>query len=432
MAVSDYKTNPDENTTISGINIAEGCPPSGINNAIRQLMADVKVDHDAQESTNTDLANIMTGATASAAGTSGNVPAPAAGQQDFFLLGNAKWGKLSEQPDFVDLADRVTEAESKTALPLGHIFTWPFSTPPDGSIIVNGTTYSRELYSDLWTYLSSHPSWIKTDDEWQSIAAANNGYCPYFSSGDGSSTFRVPKFAPYQQLAISAANATTYHQAGLPNIKGRLPCESGSFGFYTPNEGDGALYSDSTGGLWGFASAGTGNFATGINIDASRFSDKYGRSDTVQPESHEWVVCIVAYGRVTNVGEVDVANVMSAIGVVQSNPNLQGTAHLRESWSDNSGGWYRIYSDGWCEQGGTVPAGQISATFYKPFIDMNFYINLFALSKNNTDIKHAQIIQNQISNASFNAYVVSYGSPSSATQDSNYYFKWEAKGFIRE
>ena len=48
MAVSDYKTNPDENTTISGINIAEGCPPSGINNAIRQLMADVKSDHDAQ------------------------------------------------------------------------------------------------------------------------------------------------------------------------------------------------------------------------------------------------------------------------------------------------------------------------------------------------------------------------------------------------
>ena len=42
MAVSDYKTDPNENTTISGINIAEGCPPSGINNAIRQLMADVK------------------------------------------------------------------------------------------------------------------------------------------------------------------------------------------------------------------------------------------------------------------------------------------------------------------------------------------------------------------------------------------------------
>lgn len=53
MAVSNYSTSPDQNTQISGINIAEGCPPSGINNAIRQLMADVKSyadDVDARES----------------------------------------------------------------------------------------------------------------------------------------------------------------------------------------------------------------------------------------------------------------------------------------------------------------------------------------------------------------------------------------------
>lgn len=42
MALDDYNSNPDLNTSISGINIAEGCPPSGINNAIRQLMADLK------------------------------------------------------------------------------------------------------------------------------------------------------------------------------------------------------------------------------------------------------------------------------------------------------------------------------------------------------------------------------------------------------
>ena len=42
MAIEDYSTNPDANTTINGINIAEGCMPDGINNAIRQLMADIK------------------------------------------------------------------------------------------------------------------------------------------------------------------------------------------------------------------------------------------------------------------------------------------------------------------------------------------------------------------------------------------------------
>jgi hypothetical protein len=48
MGVKDYDLNPDNNTLINGINIAEGCPPSGINNAIRQIMADVKEDSDAQ------------------------------------------------------------------------------------------------------------------------------------------------------------------------------------------------------------------------------------------------------------------------------------------------------------------------------------------------------------------------------------------------
>ena len=47
MPIKDYSTDPDLNVSISGINIAEGCPPSGINNAIRQLMADVKVESEA-------------------------------------------------------------------------------------------------------------------------------------------------------------------------------------------------------------------------------------------------------------------------------------------------------------------------------------------------------------------------------------------------
>lgn len=44
MSVQDYSTNPDDNLTISGINIAEGMPPGLVNNAIRQLMSDIKVN----------------------------------------------------------------------------------------------------------------------------------------------------------------------------------------------------------------------------------------------------------------------------------------------------------------------------------------------------------------------------------------------------
>lgn len=40
--VSEYSATASNNTDIGGINIAEGCAPSGINNAIRELMAQLK------------------------------------------------------------------------------------------------------------------------------------------------------------------------------------------------------------------------------------------------------------------------------------------------------------------------------------------------------------------------------------------------------
>ena len=40
--ISEFSANPANNTDIDGINIAEGCAPSGINDAIRELMAQLK------------------------------------------------------------------------------------------------------------------------------------------------------------------------------------------------------------------------------------------------------------------------------------------------------------------------------------------------------------------------------------------------------
>ncbi len=42
MAVADYNVSPALNVTINGINIGEGMSRSDVNNAFRQIMADVK------------------------------------------------------------------------------------------------------------------------------------------------------------------------------------------------------------------------------------------------------------------------------------------------------------------------------------------------------------------------------------------------------
>ena len=40
--VSEWSSTPANNTDVGGIDIAEGCAPSGINNAIREMMAQIK------------------------------------------------------------------------------------------------------------------------------------------------------------------------------------------------------------------------------------------------------------------------------------------------------------------------------------------------------------------------------------------------------
>lgn len=253
--------------------------------------------------------------------------------------------------------DKAEEAASKAGLPLGHIFAWPFPTAPDGCIILNGSTYDRTLYADLFAYIKSN-GWTKTETEWQNIAQKNNGFCPWYSEGDGSTNFRTPKFAPYQKIALASGDAGKYYEAGLPNIKGSIIGGGDDGGITNVASYSGALLASRRNGD---GTSGTGIGAYDIYLDASRSDSIYGNSTTVRPESHDWIVCVVAFGTATNVGSVDVANVMSAVGQVQANPNLQGTAHVVETWKSSDGSsWYRKWSDGFIEQGCIF---RISATY---------------------------------------------------------------------
>ena len=70
--ISEFSSTPGNNTDIDGINIAEGCPPSGINDAIRELMAQLK---DFQAGTAGDSFNGPIGTTTPAAGVFTNLSA---------------------------------------------------------------------------------------------------------------------------------------------------------------------------------------------------------------------------------------------------------------------------------------------------------------------------------------------------------------------
>lgn len=50
MSVADWNTDPALNTSVGGVVIGEGCPPSNLNNMGRQIMADAKVKFNSLDS----------------------------------------------------------------------------------------------------------------------------------------------------------------------------------------------------------------------------------------------------------------------------------------------------------------------------------------------------------------------------------------------
>lgn len=274
-------------------------------------------------------------------------------------------------PTFINqLAEKLSKLG--TIRPLGFHYLHPYRTVPADSIICNGAMYSRALYKDFFDYITTQ-GWVKTEAEWQEIATRDNGFCPFYSSGDGSTNFRTPKFAPYQQIAITSASVGKYPQASIPNIVGE---HNG-----TPwiSKGSGAFKALSEKNT---IPAGQEKGNNHVRFDASLYNPIYDRSDTVQPESHEWVMCVVAYGVATNVGSVDIQNVMSAVNAVQANLTQiesdiaqipQPRTYVTKTWSSETE-WYRVWSDGFIEQGGHG-TGSI-CTFSKPFSNINYTFNV--------------------------------------------------------
>lgn len=304
-------------------------------------------------------------------------------------------------PTFINqLAEKLSKLG--TTRPLGFHYLHPYDTAPADSIICNGATYSRALYKDFFDYITAQ-GWVKTEAKWQEIADRDNGFCPFYSSGDGKTNFRTPRFAPYQQIAIASANVGEYSKAGLPDISGKITLvheeanNVSASGCFTKSEGKG---SDWTGKTQNYSATAI------VTFRASDYDSVYGASTTVQPESHKWVVCVVAYGVATNVGSVDIQNVMSAVNAVQAQVREipTPTAYVTETHVSGTQG-YRIWSDGFIEQWGkTYVSGEKvsnTLTFQKPFKNTNYNIQTAALSLSD---RHACVVSKTATSVTIKAW----------------------------
>jgi hypothetical protein len=131
--VSEYSSTASNNTDIGNINIAEGCAPSGINNAIRELMAQLK---DMQSGTDGDGFTVGGAFTCSGA---------AVFSSTVSLGATATATTQSAGDNSTKVA--TTAYVATNAIPSGGIIIWSGSSSaiPSGWYLCNGSNGTPDL-----------------------------------------------------------------------------------------------------------------------------------------------------------------------------------------------------------------------------------------------------------------------------------------------
>lgn len=189
-------------------------------------------------------------------------------------------------------------------LPVGFEYFTINKNIRTGSLPLLGGLYSRELYADLWSWVQEQPGYLITETEWQQKSQANNGNVPFYSSGDGSTTFRVPSLKCWVKSGSEITEVGSYLEAGLPNIEGIAANGTDALQFTSGSGNSGALTSIAISGSEG--STGYADIGWRLKFDASLSNPIYSKSEEVTPESIVGLYCVIAFSTISNTGNLDV------------------------------------------------------------------------------------------------------------------------------
>ena len=189
---------------------------------------------------------------------------------------NQALGKLEAKVD--------TAVANSDGIPVGSVVWLSTSTVPAGFLLCNGQAVGRTTYPDLFAAIGTT-----------------------YGSGDGSTTFNLPNLI---DKFIEGANTNIGDSvaAGLPNITGIV----GGLNLWNVPQPNGAFYSVKFGSNTN-ASGVSGTAEYENHLDASRSNSIYGNSSTVQPPALKLLPCIKAYSSVSNISELDAAQLENEV-----------------------------------------------------------------------------------------------------------------------
>ena len=190
-------------------------------------------------------------------------------------------------------------------LPVGFEYYVPYSELDSGQLIRDGQIVSRSVYKDLWDFVQKHPSLLLTEEQWQAELSANEGVVNnYYSSGDGSTTFRLPKAGVIELPVITAENINKFSTDTQRNITGSI----GELFAPEPPNTSGA-FTETVSRHIHVINDSIANHIWKIDFDASRSVGTEHTGSEVKPKTITKLAVVQAFGRVINTGTLDIADI---------------------------------------------------------------------------------------------------------------------------
>ena len=161
---------------------------------------------------------------------------------------------------------------------------------------------------------------LLTEEEWQSALTANEGLaCNCYSTGDGSTTFRVPKESVIILPNPNPSNINKFSTNTQRNISGQFTShQNGSL--LTDTNVNGA-FSWSTNSVSNLGEIGDGygkNYP--IYFDASRSVGTEHTGSEVKPKTITKLPVVYAFGSVYNSGSIDISDIVGTVNtLIQDN-----------------------------------------------------------------------------------------------------------------
>ena len=246
--------------------------------------------------------------------------------------------------------------------------------PPGFLSISEGTEVSRTQYKELWDWVSTNTT-VLTDAAWRKEWAIN-GSVSKFSSGDGSSTFRLPKIIGVIAGA-SLDNNTTFTKAVYSsNVHyhaiGSWSNNNGRWGWLEYNN---ATYpTGSTGIFWngrgdnGGPGSGdpptTGQCITSNGMYATD-STETGTSSAPRPATVNFTLCIRYTSALQETAtKITSAQIMEAAQDLTAAVNVASDSYAQDTLLEPTG--YSITKDGLVSEWGTTPVGKLKGEIVFP------------------------------------------------------------------